>query len=57
MLKNLNCITTIIIVEGIEKIKTEKKMTTKKSEEYFFHQSCNKRAANAVKDSRFWLAA
>ena len=39
--KNINCITIIIIVtlEGIEKIKTGKKITTKQSEEYFFHQS------------------
>jgi len=37
MPKNKNSITIDITLEGIEKIKTEKKMTTKHSEEYFFH--------------------
>ena len=41
MPKNINCITTIITLEGIEEIITEK-MTTKHSEEYFFHQCCEK---------------
>ena len=35
MPKNINSITIIINLEGIEKINTEK-MTTKHSEEYFF---------------------
>jgi len=43
MHKNINLI-TIIIKEGIEKIKTEKKITTKQSELYFFHQRYKKTA-------------
>ena len=35
MPKNINSITIIITLEGIEQIKTEKKMTTKQSGEYF----------------------
>ena len=45
MPKNINSITIIITLEGIEKRKT-KKMTTKQSEEYFFHQRCEKTSAN-----------
>ena len=41
MPKNINSITIIITLEGIEEINTEK-MTTKYSEEYFFHQRCEK---------------
>ena len=37
MPKNINSITNIITLEGIEEINTEK-MTIKHSEEYFFHQ-------------------
>ena len=37
MPKNINSITIIITLEGIERINTEK-MTTKPSEEYFFRQ-------------------
>ena len=46
-------ITIIITLEGIEKIKTEKKMTTKQSEEYFFHQRCEKTSTNFEMASRF----
>ena len=52
MPKNINSITIIITLEGIEKIKTEK-MTTKHSEEYFFHQRCEKTSANFEMASRF----
>ena len=41
MPKNINSITIIITLEGIEEINTEK-MTIKHSEEYFFHQRCEK---------------
>ena len=55
MPKNINSITIIITLEGIEKIDTEK-MTTKQSEEYFFHQRYEKTSTNAVMASRFyWL--
>ena len=57
MPKNINSITIIITLEGIEKINTEKKMTKKRSEEYFFHQRCEERSTNTVMASRFWLAA
>ena len=53
MPKNINSITIIITLEGIEKIKTEKKMTTKQSEEYFFHQRCEKTSTNFEMASRF----
>ena len=43
MPKNINCITIIIASEGIEKIKTEKKMTTKESEKYSFTNAVRKR--------------
>ena len=56
MPKNINSITIIITLEGIEKINTEK-MTTKRSEEYFFHQWCKETSTNFVMASRFWLAA
>ena len=36
----MDCITIIITLEGIEKIKTKKQKTTKQSEEYFLHQHC-----------------
>ena len=39
MPKNIKSITIIITLEGIEEINAEK-MTTKHSEEYFFHQRC-----------------
>ena len=48
MLKNINCITAVINLEGIEKIKTEKKkMTAKQSEEYFFLQRCVRKRRRA----------
>ena len=56
MPKNINSITIIIILEGIERIKTEK-MTTKRSEEYFFQQRCKETSTNFEMASRFWLAA
>ena len=34
-----------------------KKITTKQSEEYFFHQRCKNTSTNTVMVSRFWLAA
>ena len=51
MPKNINSTTIIITLEGIEKVNTEK-MTTKQSEEYFFHQRCEKTSTNAVMASR-----
>ena len=56
MPKNINCITIIITLKGIEKTKTEK-MITKMSEAYFFHQRWKERATNTVMASRFWLTA
>ena len=56
MPKNINSITIIITLEGIERINTEK-VTTKRSEEYFFHQRCKEMSTNFVIASRFWLAA
>ena len=32
-------------------------MTTKQSEEYFFHQCCKKTFTNTVMASQFWLTA
>ena len=45
VLKNINCITIITTLEGNDKIRTEKKIikikkTTKRYEEYFFHERC-----------------
>ena len=54
--KNINSITINITLEGIEKIKTEKN-DKKHSEEYFFHQRCEKMSTNFEVASRFWLAA
>ena len=56
MPKNINSVTIIITLKGIEKLKTEK-MTTKQSEEYFFQQRCEKTSTNTVMASRIWLAA
>ena len=56
MPKNMNSITILITFEGIEEINTEK-MTTKRSEEYFFHQRCEKTSTNFEMASWFWLAA
>ena len=44
MAKDINCVTILITtLEGIEKIKTEKKKwTMEQSEEYFFQQRCKK---------------
>ena len=42
MPKNINSITIIITLEGIERINTEK-MTTKRSKEYFFTSDARKR--------------
>ena len=55
MLKNINCITIVITLEGIEKIKTEKKKKNEANqcEEYFFHQGCKKTATNSVMAFRF----
>ena len=53
---NLNSVTIIITLEGIERINTEK-MTTKRSEEYFFNQRCKETSTNFEMASRFWLAA
>ena len=48
MFKNINCITIIITMEGIEREKKKKKplkkITTKQSEEYFFHERGKKMA-------------
>ena len=52
MPKNINSITIIITLESTEEIKTEK-MTTKHSEEYFFHQRCEKTSTNFEMASRF----
>ena len=49
-------ITIIITSEGIERINTEK-MTTKRSEKYFFYQQCKETSTNFEMSSRFWLAA
>ena len=43
-------------LEGIEEINTEK-MTTEHSEEYFFHQRCEKTSTNFEMASWFWLTA
>ena len=51
MPKNINCITIIITLKGIEETKTEK-MTTKQCE-YFLHHHCKKTSINIVMDSRF----
>ena len=56
MPKNINSITIIITLEGIEEIITEK-MTTKHSEEYFIPQRCKKTSTYFEMASRFWLAA
>ena len=48
MPKNINSISIIITLEGTEEINTEK-MTTKHSEEYFFHQRCEKTSTNFEK--------
>ena len=45
-------ITISITLEGTEKIKTEKKKT-KHSDEYFFHQHCEKASTNFEMASRF----
>ena len=55
MPKNINSIAINITLEGIEKIKL-KKMTTKHSEKYFFHQHCVKTSTNFEMASPFWLA-
>ena len=52
MPKNINSITIITTLEGIERINTEK-MTTKQSEEYFFDQRGKKMSKNTVMASRF----
>ena len=55
MPKNVNCITIIITLEGIEKIKPQK-MTTEQSEEYFLHRRRKKTSTNSAMASRFLLA-
>ena len=52
MPKNINSIAIIITLEGIERINT-KKITTKRSEEYFFHQRCKETSKNFEMASRF----
>ena len=52
MHKNINSITIIINLEGIEEINTEK-MTAKHFEEYLFHQRCEKTSTNLEMASRF----
>ena len=47
-----NSITIIISLESIEEIDTEK-MTTKHSEENFFHQHCEKTSTNFEMASQF----
>ena len=56
MPKNINSVTIIITLEDTERINTEK-MTTKRSEECFFHQRCKEMSTNFEMASRFWLAA
>ena len=53
----MNCITIVIILKGIQEIRTETKMTTKQFEKYFFYQRFKKTSTNTVMASRFWLAA
>ena len=53
--KNRNSITNIVSLDCIENIKSEKQMTTKQSEEYFFHQRCEE--TNTEMASQFRLAA
>ena len=50
MPKNINSITIIITLEGIERINTEK-MTTKRSKEYFFFTSDARKCQQTLK----WL--
>ena len=52
MHKNINSVTIIINLEGIEEINTEK-MTAKHFEEYLFHQRCEKTSTNLEMASRF----
>ena len=53
MLKNINSITIIINLEGIEEINTDK-MTAKHFKEYFFHQRCEKTSTN-LEMAFYWL--
>ena len=53
MPKKINCFSINITLEGIEKIKTSKKMTTKQFEEYFFHQRWKETSTNIVIPFRF----
>ena len=54
MPRNVNSFTIIVItLEGIKKLKTEKKMTTKQSGEYFFHQRGEKTITNTGMGSQF----
>ena len=52
MPKKINYITIIINSKASVKIKTEK-ITTKRSEKYFFHQRCEETVTNTVMASRF----
>ena len=56
MPNNINSITINITLEVTEKKKL-KKMKTNHSEEYFFHQRCEKTSTNFEMASPFWLAA
>ena len=52
MRKNINSIAIIITLEGIERVNTEK-ITTKRSEKYFFHQLGKETSTKFVMASRF----
>lgn len=56
MLKNTNCTTIVITLEGTENIKTEKKWQ-QNSKNYLLHQRCEKTVINTVMASQPWLAA
>jgi len=45
---NVNCITIIITLEGIEKIKTKQKEDNKTVSEIFLYQQCKETATNTV---------
>ena len=54
--KNIDCVTIIITLEGIQKLQTEKKnkkKTTKQSEEYFFKERGKKTSTNTEIASTF----
>ena len=55
MPKNINCITIVITLEGIEKIQTEK-WQQDSLKNIIIHQRWKKKGTNTVMASRFWLA-